>query len=272
MNFSFSKANHYSYIVFSFTILLILLFVFTGCSRKKISVKVIKSEKPSTASTKDYDSKSKTGIGKPYTIDGIQYVPESKPQNYVQKGIASWYGKKFHGRKTACGETYNMYAMTAAHKTLPLQTWVKVYNLENNKEIVVRINDRGPFVRGRIIDLSFTGAKKIGIAEKGTAPVQITVLGRLKNAAAQKKEYLPVNCYNGNFSIQVGAFQVKNNADKLKAELSKTYNNVHIVTHEDYRGIFYRVRVGKYSNLKQALMLEKEMNVNGQKTVFLIAE
>ncbi len=267
MDIRFLKAN-----CFVFIVLFVFMFVFTGCSKRVISVKVIKSEKPSSAPAKDYDSKSKTGIGKPYTIDGIEYVPANKPQNYVQKGIASWYGEKFHGRKTACGEIYNMHAMTAAHKTLPLQTWVKVQNLENNKEITVRINDRGPFVKGRIIDLSFTGAKKLGITEKGTAFVKITVLGRLKNPTAQKKEYLPVNCYKGNFSIQVGAFQVRSNAENLKYELSKTYENVHIATHQDYRGTFYRVRVGKYSNLKQALMLEKEMNVNGQKTVFLIAE
>ena len=165
-----------------------------------------------------------------------------------------------------------MYAMTAAHKTLPIPIFVEVTNLDNHRKIIVRVNDRGPFVKGRIIDLSFTGAKKIGIAEKGTALVKVTVLGRLKNPTAQKKEYLPVNCYKGNFSIQVGAFQVKSNAEKLKNELSKTYNNVHIAIYQDSRGTFYRVRVGKYSNLKQALMLEKEMNVNGQKTVLLIAE
>ncbi len=272
MSTRFSKDNHYRYIAFSFISLLILLFLSTGCSRKGISVEVIKPDKSPSTSTKDYDSKSTTNIGKPYYIDGIQYVPESKPQNYVQKGIASWYGKKFHGRKTANGEIYNMYAMTAAHKTLPLQTWVKVHNLENNRKIVVRINDRGPFVKGRIIDLSFKGAKKIGIAEKGTAPVQITVLGRLKNSTASKKEYLPVNWYTGNFSIQVGAFQIKSNAEKLKYELSQKYENVHIVRHTDYRGTFYRVRVGKYSNLKQALLSEKTLSGNGMKTVFLIAE
>jgi peptidoglycan lytic transglycosylase len=269
MSIRFSKAVNISFIF-----LLILLIPFTGCRKRVISVEVgvEKPQKTASIPSDHYESKSRTGIGKPYSIDGIEYTPASKPMNYVEDGIASWYGKKFHGRKTACGEIYNMYAMTAAHKTLPLQTWVRVHNLRNNKEIVVRINDRGPFVKGRIIDLSYTGANKLGMADQGTAPVKVTVLGRLKNPESQKKEYIPVNPYNGNFSIQVGAFQVRSNADKLKAELSRTYENVHIATHEDYRGTFYRVRVGKYSNLKQALMLEKEMNLDGQKTVFLIAE
>ena len=272
MDVRFSKTNFYSFIV-----LLSLIIFVTGCSKKTISVEVMRQDKPATAQKTDSDSNysptaSTTGVGKPYYIDGIQYIPENQPQNYTQKGIASWYGKKFHGRKTASGEIYNMYSMTAAHKTLPLQTWVRVHNLQNNKEIVVRINDRGPFVKGRVIDLSFTGAKKLGIAELGTAPVKLVVLGRLKNKKSKQKEYLPVDLYTGNFSIQVGAFQVKSNADKLKHELSKAYENVHIVSHKDHRGTFYRVRVGKYSTLKKALMLEKKMNVNGQRTVFLIAE
>ncbi|MCK5097970.1 MAG: septal ring lytic transglycosylase RlpA family protein [Desulfobacteraceae bacterium] len=263
----FSKVKKVSFIV-----LLIVLFFAAGCAKRRISVEAIKDDKPGKTSSKYSDSGSDAGLGKPYTINGIQYIPQKQSLNYTQKGIASWYGKKFHGRKTASGEVYDMHAMTAAHKTLPLQTWVRVHNLKNNKEIVVRINDRGPFVKGRIIDLSFTGAKKIGIADTGTAPVKVVVLGALKNPKAKKKEYVPVNCYNGNFSVQVGAFQVKANAIQLKNELSIAYNDVHIVKHNDHRGSFYRVRVGKYSQLKPALMLEKELSVNGQKTVFLIAE
>ncbi|MCK5541441.1 MAG: septal ring lytic transglycosylase RlpA family protein [Desulfobacterales bacterium] len=264
---------------FSFIVLLVLLIFVTGCSKKVIAVEVVKPGDSAIVHKTDSDpdtayspTASTTGVGKPYSIDGIQYVPENQPQNYTQKGIASWYGEKFHGRKTASGEIYNMHAMTAAHKTLPLQTWVKVHNLKNNKEIVVRINDRGPFVKGRIIDLSFTGAKKLGMADQGTAPVKVVVLGRLKNPKSKKKEYIPVDLYTGIFAIQVGAFQVKSNANKLKDELSKVYKDVHIVTHKDHRGTFYRVRVGKYSTLKKALMLEKKLNADGRKTVFLIAE
>ncbi len=267
MNILFSKAT-LSIVIF----LSIVLFFAVGCSRRKIVVEHVKQKKPSITSEKKSSSPGKAKLGKPYYINGIMYYPKSQPENYTQKGLASWYGKDFHGKKTANGEIYNMYAMTAAHKTLPLQTWVKVHNLRNNKEIVVRINDRGPFVRRRIIDLSYTGAKKIGIVEKGTAPVIITVLGKLKNPKAKKREYVPVNWQDGNFSVQVGAFQVKSNANQYKQELSASYDNVHIVTHQDHRGTFYRVRIGKYSKLIQASLLEKQLSVDGLKTLFLVAE
>ncbi len=263
-----------------FIFLFLVLLIVSGCVKKGVYVefetKDIQAEetdtKESNLKTGYISNDSNSGVGKPYYIDGVQYVPENQPRNYTQRGIASWYGKKFHGRKTASGEIYNMYAMTAAHKTLPLQTWVKVLNLRNKKEIVVRINDRGPFVRGRVIDLTFTGAKKLGMVKQGTAPVKVIVLGKLKNSKARKKEYVPVDLYTGNFSIQVGAFKVKSNAENLKYRLSRVYKDVHITTHKDYRGTFYRVRVGKYSSLKKALMLEKKLSLNGHRSVFLLAE
>jgi len=268
MDIKLFKVNFYCCIV-----VFIVVFIFCGCSKRPIRVRHIHKRTPSRTYNQNTDSKPANGIGAPYYIDGIQYIPQDKPQNFVQKGIASWYGKKFHGKKTACGERYNMYAMTAAHKTLPLQTWVKVHNLRNNREIVVRINDRGPFVKGRIIDLTYTGAKKLGMADQGTAPVIVTVLGKLKkNSISTQKEYIPVNCFNGNFSIQIGAFQVRANAERLKAKLSRKYDHVHIAAYTDYRGTFYRVRVGKYSDLKEALFLEKQMYSNGHKTIFLIAD
>ncbi|MBE7637349.1 septal ring lytic transglycosylase RlpA family protein [Sneathiella sp. P13V-1] len=114
-------------------------------------------------------------VGKPYKIDGIWYYPKEQP-GYVETGLASWYGDPFHGRKTANGETYNMNLMTAAHKTLPMPTEVRVTNLENGRSIVVTINDRGPFVHGRIIDLSRRAAQLLGIIQKGTAKVRVEAL------------------------------------------------------------------------------------------------
>ncbi len=192
---------------------------------------------------------------KPYRIKGKQYVPIASAHGFVQTGTASWYGRKFHGRKTSNGETYNMYAMTAAHKTLPMNTWVMVHNLENNHRIKVRINDRGPFVRGRIIDLSYTGAKKIGIVGPGTARVRVTALGRATSFSKKTKDpvkFKPVDYWKGNFSVQVGAFKSRANAEKFRARLSASYVNAHMVTYEDYRGVFYRVRIGRFSNLNQA--------------------
>ena len=115
---------------------------------------------------------SKTG-NKPYTVFDVQYHPMKSAAGYREKGTASWYGKKFHGRRTSSGEVYDMYAMTAAHKTLPLPTYVKVRNLGNGAEIVVRVNDRGPFLGGRLIDLSYMAARKLDIAAAGTGQVEV---------------------------------------------------------------------------------------------------
>ncbi|MBO6826855.1 MAG: septal ring lytic transglycosylase RlpA family protein [Sneathiella sp.] len=124
--------------------------------------------------------RAKRKVGKPYKIDGIWYYPKEDP-GYVETGIASWYGEPFHGRKTANGETYNMNLMTAAHKTLPMPTDVRVTNLENGRSIVVTINDRGPFVHGRIIDLSRRAAQLLGVIRNGTAKVRVEALDGARN-------------------------------------------------------------------------------------------
>lgn len=116
-------------------------------------------------------------VGNPYLVDGIRYAPMKSSLGYREKGIASWYGSDFHGKASANGECYNMYAYTAAHKTLPLPTIVRVTNLENNKSVVVKVNDRGPFVRGRIIDLSYAAAQSLDIVRYGTAPVLVEAIG-----------------------------------------------------------------------------------------------
>jgi rare lipoprotein A len=195
---------------------------------------------------------------------------------YVEKGRASWYGRKFHGRKTSNGETYNMYAMTAAHKTLPMNTWVMVENLDNGKKVKVRINDRGPFVAGRIIDLSYTAAQRLGIVGPGTARVRVTALG--KATAYSKKDHTPVDFkpvdyWKGNFTVQVGAFKVRTNADRYRIKLSKDYLNAHIVPYADDRGQFYRVRIGKFTNLNDAVTFsQKLMAQEGFQHAFAVAE
>jgi rare lipoprotein A len=111
------------------------------------------------------------GPNKPYEVAGQAYVPIVKDDSFAERGLASWYGRKFHGRRTASGEVYNMYAMTAAHKTLPIPSYARVRNPANGKEVLVRVNDRGPFVKGRIVDLSYTAALKLGV--NGLAPVEL---------------------------------------------------------------------------------------------------
>jgi rare lipoprotein A len=211
---------------------------------------------------------------RPYTVMGKRYTPIASAHGFVQTGIASWYGKKFHGRKTANGEIYDMYAMTAAHKTLPINTWVEVHNLDTNKKIKVRINDRGPFVTGRIIDLSYTGARKVDMVGSGTARVRIRALG----AATEYDQKEPVafrelDYWTGNFTVQVGAFQEKANADRFREKLSKSYVNAHIVVHEDHRGRFYRVRIGRFTSLKDAERFSDNLVKNdGFDQAFAVAE
>jgi len=215
------------------------------------------------------------GHPKPYRIGRNWYRPLPHAKDFRQRGKASWYGKKFHGRKTANGEIYNMYAMTAAHKTLPLGTYVSVRNLNNDRKIEVRINDRGPFVRGRIIDLSYTGAKKLGVVGPGTAPVEVVALGavsKTKTPGSSGRSYVPIDYYKGNFTVQVGAFSDRNNAERLQHKLDQEYKNAHITTYHDGYETFYRVRVGKCSNLKQAEKYEKILIQRGFPGAFAIAE
>lgn len=215
------------------------------------------------------------GHPKPYKVMGKYYQPLAHAGGFRQQGKASWYGKKFHGRKTSSGETYNMYAMTAAHKTLPMGTRVRVHNMNNNKEIVVRINDRGPFVRGRIIDLSYTAAKKIGIVGPGTAPVEIVAINDLAKSETQSRsghEYASIDYYSGNFTFQVGAFENRKNAEQLKNKLALKYNNVHIRPYNNGYNILYRVRLGKCSTLEDAIRYEKMLVQDGIHNAFTVAE
>ncbi len=213
---------------------------------------------------------------RPYSIAGKHYYPMASANGYVEDGRASWYGPNFHGRKTSNGETYNMYAMTAAHKTLPMNTWVRVENLDNGRQVTVRINDRGPFVTGRIIDLSCTAARHMDMVGPGTARVKVTALG--KATAYSPKDHTPVNFtpvdyWNGNFTVQVGAFQVRTNADEYRIKLSKDYLNAHIVPYEDDRGQFYRVMIGKFNNLNDAVTFsERLMAREGFGHAFAMAE
>lgn len=206
-------------------------------------------------------SKQPENRGKSYYVFGKKYTTTKSSKDFSQKGIASWYGKKFHGRKTANGEIYNMHSMTCAHKTLPFNTKLKVKNLNNGKTTIVRVNDRGPFVNKRIIDLSFKAAKKIGLDVTGTAPVKITSIDGF-SASDYKK---------GPFTIQTGSFKDIRNAKRLKTQLSKNYSPVFIKEFEKSGDIFYRVRAGKFHSLKSAKKNEEILRQRGYKNAFSIA-
>lgn len=176
---------------------------------------------------------------------------EPAPVGYTEEGNASWYGNPFHGRRASNGEVYDMYKLTAAHRTLPFETMVRVTNLNNGKTTTVRITDRGPFVDNRIIDLSQAAAREIESIGPGVVPVRIEVLGNVDVTA-------------GFFTVQVGAFHDRGNADRLRDRLSVSYSPIFIQQYDSPDGAFYRVRVGKISGQQAAQDFgEKLRNAEG---------
>jgi len=189
----------------------------------------------------------------PYVINGKVYYPKkSVPIGWVQRGIASWYGPNFHGRLTSNGEIYDMYALTAAHKTLPMNTIVKVTNLNNGKSVIVRINDRGPFVKGRIIDLSYTAGTKIGLNKSGTAPVLLKVIGFKGDVLL------------GGYMLQVGAFMKEDRAQKKALKLKRLGYNTKVLK----SGLFYKVFIVGFNSYKEAKRFKLKHKLNG----FIVGE
>lgn len=212
---------------------------------------------------------------RPYKINGIWYHPLPHAHGYRKTGIASWYGKAFHGKKTSCGDTYNMYGISAAHKTLPMGTHVEVRNLDNGRSIRLGINDRGPFVAGRIIDLSYGAAKRLGVVGQGTAKVEVIAIGTAApRHMKDPKAAPPQNLDRGNFSIQVGAFGNRENALKLADALSKTYGNTQVLPHYPSGGAqpLYRVVVGQCTSLRTAEAYENALRSGGFPDAFTIAQ
>ena len=209
---------------------------YTNKSYKSSSYAYKQNQKVDTTDTKIRNSKAMhRATMRPYVVFNKKYYPTLAHIDDKFDGIASWYGPKFHAKKTSNGEIYNMYGMTAAHKTLPMNTIVKVYNKENGKSIVVRINDRGPFVAGRIIDLSNVAAHKIDMVKKGTAQVKLTVLGfhgKIAKTAEEKSEVQSV----GNYYVQVGVFSkiAGANATKRKFEMILDENKYRVVLKDGY--------------------------------------
>jgi len=198
------------------------------------------------------ETRELAGWQKPYEVDGKRYQPLRDHQGFQQRGMASWYGRKFHGRKTSNGEVYDMYAMSAAHKTLPMGIYVKVTHLGNGRHIIVRVNDRGPFVAGRIIDLSYAAAKQIGIVDSGTALVQIEALGFRQTGQGQVTYQAPVNYDSGTFDVQIGAFSTAENAYRLAAKMRSRYGKTVVSAIMVNGQKVYRVRSGDFKSLQQA--------------------
>ncbi len=183
----------------------------------------------------------KGGTYKPYTVLGQTYYPLGSAEGYSETGVASWYGTDFHGKKTANGERYDMYQMTAAHRILPMHTRLVVRNLDNGRTTEVRVNDRGPFVNNRIIDLSYAAASVLGVVGPGTARVSLnTIAGERIN-------------YVGPFFVQYGAFVVEENARRLRSRLvARGFAGTRVARGELHGTTYWRVQVGAFSSLGEA--------------------
>jgi rare lipoprotein A len=264
-----------------FALMLLLLFV-TGCANNTFDLNA--SPYSQAAAIKGQGGLYK--VGKPYKIRGTTYYPR-EDYNYSEVGIASWYGKDFHNKKTANGEKYDMNTLTAAHRTLPLPSIVRVTNLENGRSLVLRVNDRGPYAKNRIIDISKRGAQLLGYQMQGTAKVKVEIMAKeskdLKAAllgqkvedvkvAAQPVIQVPsagqnktLTLYNANkadrittshgadnrYFVQAGSFSQRSSAVGLKNKLSK-YGNANVAQAYVNGKSFYRVRIGPFSFKEEA--------------------
>lgn len=233
----------------------------------------------------------KTGAQKPYVIGGVTYTPIDSAHGYRERGIASWYGEPFHGRRTANGEIYNMYGDTAAHKTLPMNTVLLVRNLDNDRSTVLRINDRGPFAEERIIDLSYAKAKELGVLDKGTARVEIVALAAKRQPATPEQDVAsnartqnepppqtrpqaqasPPDFEHGNFYVQIGAFERVGDARVLAMKFVKLGRDTVIQQYPAAGMDLYRVLVFASHSLREARKYEAEMRASGFKYTLLLA-
>jgi rare lipoprotein A len=195
---------------------------------------------------------------RPYQVFGKEYVPLAFVQPYRQRGMASWYGKKFHGQRTASGETYDMYAMSAAHPTLPIPSYARVTRVATGRSVIVRINDRGPFHQGRMIDLSYAAALKLGFAHLGSAEVELEsiepgqALTPTEQAAAPEPQPAPATQASATTEqtagvyVQVGAFSSRDNAESLRSRLEDEFGWLKDTVQVLAIGNLWRLHVGPY--------------------------
>jgi rare lipoprotein A len=262
-----------------FVILLSLsLFIISGCSKPVVRAPVASpAPPPQTATNSPSNVPKKTERKeKPYAVNGKWYFPVPSVTEYKEKGICSWYGPDFHGKSTSSGEVYNMFGYTAAHRILPFNTQIRVKNPANNREIMVRINDRGPFLKDRVLDLSYTGAKELGLLGPGTAWIEIEALGILEEGEenGQKITRLvqQVDFQQGDFSVQIGAFKDRQNALRLQERLRTEYPQVEVSETNRLGETFFRVRLTHCTRLQEALGLQKQLEGKGFTQALVVAQ
>lgn len=236
------------------------------------------------------EPRSKYGNPPSYEVFGQRYHVMASSDGYVEQGIASWYGTKFHNRRTSSGEPYDMYAMTAAHKSLPLPTYARVTNLENGRSVVVRINDRGPFAKNRIIDLSYTAASRLGIIAKGTGFVEIRAIDpRLPPTAAATPATAPAPAATPapaaapaaavdpadkhNVYLQVGSFVTHSKAEQLLNRVNRTLPlGAHITEGVTAERVYYRVRIGPITSVAEADKIAAMLTESGMPAPHIVAD
>lgn len=240
-----------------------------------------------------YEPKSRYGNPSKYTVLNKTYKVLDSSDGYKERGYASWYGTKFHGFRTSSGEIYDMYAMTAAHKTLPLPTYARVTNLNNNRSVIVKINDRGPFHDDRVVDLSYAAANKLGILANGVGKVEVVAINPANSLINNsnptdnniKTSIIPETLkHKDNCTLQLGAFSIQANAQKLADQLEslfKTYQNekknnyqVNIVKHSlqnnDKENILYKVIISSNDGELNIQNLQKVLSKIPSNGAFII--
>jgi len=214
----------------------------TGCAGRRTA-----ASRPPAPVSKDVTTVPSTAEREP-SANSAPARPGEQPGEPFEEGKASWYGAPFHGRRASNGEIYDMNKLTAAHRTLPFNTVVRVTNVTNGKSTTVRITDRGPFVDNRIIDLSFAAAEEIDSVGPGVVPVRLDILSAIDPTA-------------GYFTVQIGAFRERANAERLRTRLNASYSPIQIIEFPTDNGAFYRVRVGKVSGEQAAQQLGEQLRV-----------
>ncbi|MBL4775919.1 MAG: septal ring lytic transglycosylase RlpA family protein [Mariprofundus sp.] len=232
--------------------------------------------------------------GNPYRIAGRWYTPMQSEGTYDKIGVASWYGQKFHGLRTANGEIYDMHSLSAAHKTLPLPTLMRVTNVENGRSVIVRVNDRGPFVKDRLIDLSYAAARELGFVKMGTAHVRVQSLeitpspkpqtlamgadlkadNQANSVTVSSPDLLtvPATSPNGKIFVQLGSFGSADNANRLHNKLKSNFPTTHTIAIQLANKTLYRVRIGPFEDMVKIEQTVFSLQQQGYKKPMVMIE
>lgn len=269
--------------------LLVLVLFFVGCSstappsryqQQQDSAPIVRMDPTQIPdATPKVEPLSRQGNRSQYVVRGITYQLLPHSQGYSATGIASWYGSKFHGHTTSNGEIYDMFAMSAAHKTLPIPTYLRVTNIENGRKVIVRVNDRGPFHKNRILDLSYAAAMKLGFANNGIASVNIEAIdpvawNKMHNPVGVTSEFNPDDQAGDNADniyIQVAAFSQLASAEQLRLQLLLlTDQSVFIFRDKQRSPTLHKVQIGPLDDLELAQQIRESLHANGHESPIII--